>query len=358
MKKILFLCFLLQHILYASGQNIRTISIETENARPLNLSEIAEKVIPIPLEDQDIIQNQNILLTNEFLFVTSIYSIIQYDLSGKFIRRIDCGGYISDNVTCDPDKRKLYVPVRDKIKCYDYFGQLEKEYSSKTTDTPSFYLHCLYHKGDLWTQSVHFQPDKNHVYTINKINLTTGEITTLPYKKKVEPVRLDKDITVNVTSICRLSLYNDDVIASFDCDPAIYKIRQDKVVPLNSDDKLTVEFKQDKVIPLVKWDIRPFAQGNDVWPMKANSFIGEYLFINYRRDNQFYFYLGNMKTGKKYNVSLLIDDVFHTTGNCNINSMNQEGCFVFIKGQDEIKGDSIGNVPLKSGPVVFIAKIK
>jgi len=92
--------------------------------------------------------------------------------------------------------------------------------------------------------------------------------------------------------------------------------------------------------------------------MKANSYIGGYLFINYRRDNRFYFYLENMKTGKKYNVSRLVDDIFHTTGNCEINSTSQTGYFVFIKGQNDIKGDSIGNVLLKSGPVVFIGKIK
>jgi len=77
------------------------LSIDTADAHPLNLSEIAEKVIPIPLEDQDMIQNRNILLTDKYLFVSSIHYIIQYDLTGKFIRRIDCGGYITDNISGD-----------------------------------------------------------------------------------------------------------------------------------------------------------------------------------------------------------------------------------------------------------------
>ena len=75
MRKIFIFCFLLHQILFVFGQNVKEISIDTANARPLNLSEIAEKVIPIPLEDQDMIQNQNILLTNEYLFVTATLKI-------------------------------------------------------------------------------------------------------------------------------------------------------------------------------------------------------------------------------------------------------------------------------------------
>ena len=325
------------------------ISINLENACPMKLSEIAEKVIPIPLEDQDMIQNQNIFLTDKYLFVTSIHYIIQYDLSGKFIWKIDCGGYITDNVTSDIVNQKLYIPVGDTIKCYNYFGQLEKMYPLKSSS-----LHCLYHNGVLWVQSYSMLPDTSFVYAIKKINLSTGKITVLPYEKKVAPIRLGNGHVINVGALSRLSLYHDEVISSFDCDNAMYKIQQE----LSKANDLLIKFKQDKVVPFVKWDITPPTKGSDVYPLKANSLIGDYLFINYRRDDQFYFYLENMKTGKKYNVSQLIDDVFHTTGNCNINSTNQTGYFVFIKDQSDIKGDSIGNVLLKSGPVVFIGKIK
>jgi len=353
MAKFLFLCLFLLNSLFITGQNSKMISINLENTCPLKLSEIAEQVLPIPLEDQDMIQNQNILLTDEYLFVSSIRSIIQYDLSGKFIRKIDCGGYITDNVTSDMVNRKLYVPVRDTIKCYNYSGKLEKVYPLKSSS-----LHCLYHKGALWVQSYSLLPDTSYVYTIDKINLSTGKITVLPYEKKVAPVVTKKGYVVNASAMCRLSLYNDEVIASFSYESEIYKIEQDKAVLNNNNIESSIKIKQDKVVSLAKWDITPPAKGSDVYPMKANSFIGDYLFINYRRDDQFYFYLENMKTGKKYNVSQLVDDIFHTSGNCNINSINQNGCFVFIKSQSDIKGDSIGNVLLKSGPVVFIGKIK
>jgi len=353
MAKFLFFCFFLLNFLFITGQNSKMISINLENARPYNLSEIAEKVIPIPLEDQDQIQNLNVLLTDEYLFVSSIRSIIQYDLSGKFIRRIYCGGFITDNVTSDMVNRKLYVPVRDTIKCYNYSGKLEKVYPLKSSS-----LHCLYHKGALWVQSYSMLPDTSFVYAINKINLSTGKITTLPYEKKVAPVVTNKGYVVNASAMCHLSLYNDEVIASFSYESEIYTIEQDKDVSMSKNPESSAKIKSDKVISLVQWNIIPPVADSKVYGTRANSFIGDYLLINCRSNNQSYFYLENIKTGKKYNVSQLIDDVFHTTGNCEINSTNQNGCFVFIKSQSDIKGDSIGTILLKSGPVVFIGKIK
>jgi hypothetical protein len=335
------------------GQNTETIFVDARNARPLNLSEIAEKVIPIPLGGGEVaIQNQNVLLTSEYLFVASIRHIIQYDSSGNVIRLINCEGYITDNITSDMDEKKLYVPVGNKIKCYDYLGQLVKEYSLESTST-----HCLYHNGVLWVQSYNSLPDGGMLHTINKINLATGEITALPYQKKIDPVKYG-DGWITSASFCRLTLYNNEVVVSFEHDNEVYKIWQEKIVPLGKDIEHLYKFQQDKVTSLVKWDITPSPQLNDMYTMAGNGFVSDYLFINYRRDNQFYLYLESMKTGKKYNVSQINDDIFHTSGHCNIHSMAQNGCFVFIKENNEIKGDSIENIPLKSGPIVFIVKPK
>jgi len=327
----LFIFFTFLHCnLLAITQNIKTIHIDAANARPLNLSDIAEKVTPIVLEESKG-GIHNILLTGEYLFISSLNSVIQYDLSGKFIRTINCGGYVADNVTSDTVKKELYIPVGDKIKCYDYAGNFKKEYSLKNSS-----LFSLYHKGFLWVQS-----HKIMDYAINSINLSTGKISELPFEKKGEPFKAENGSMAFISAACRLSLYNDEVIASFAFDNTLYKIQQ------------------DKLIPFVQWNISPPAQSySDRNPLHASGFIGDYLFINYRRDDNLYFYLENMKTGKKFNVSNLVDDVFHTTGDCRISSMEQKGCFYFIKEKSEIKGNSIGNIPLKNGPVVFIVKIK
>ena len=174
-----FFCFLfLQPTLFIYGQQIRTISIDAANARPMNLSEIAEKIAPISLEIRSMIMNGNILLTNEYLFTASPSSIVQFDLTGRFIRTIDCGGYIK-NVTCDTINKELYVPVGDIIKCYDYSGKLKKEFSLNNAIAG-----CFYHKDNLWVQSDNSQTDKSHIYTIGKVNLSTGEVMKLPFEIK------------------------------------------------------------------------------------------------------------------------------------------------------------------------------
>jgi len=119
------------------------------------------------------------------------------------------------------------------------------------------------------------------------------------------------------------------------------------------------KIQQDKVIPFLKWNINPdFQLPKDETILNTNGLTGEYLFINYRRNDHFYIYLENMKTGRIYNVSNLVDNVFHTDGNCKLFPLNQEGCFFFIKDTYDIKGNNTGNMSLKEGPDIFIVKTK
>lgn len=332
MKKIIIYCFLFSHTLLIGGQDIRTIIIDAQEARPINLSEIFENVTPIVLEKQTSIQN--IFFTNEYLFVAAIGSVIQYDLSGKYVRTIDCGGYVTNNIGGDKDKKEIFVPVGDKIRSYNYSGMMKKEYSLKSSS-----IYCLYHNSVLWVLLEDFQSDSSIIYSISKVNPVTGQATALPFEKKVEPIQLENGSLVSIGTIGGLSLHNDEVVVSFAFEKALYKIQQ------------------DRIIPFIQWDVSPPAGNADVNSLKANGYTGDHLFINYRRDDQFYIYIENIKTGKTYNVSNLIDDVFHTNRACNIRFMHQ-GYYYFIKERSDIKGNSIGNIPLKNGPVIFIVKSK
>ena len=335
MTKILIYCCFFSHAVFVCSQNVKTINIETTNARPLNLSEIAEKVTPIVLEKSSW-GIQNLFLTNEYLFVAMATSIVQYDLSGKFIREIECGDYVTSNVTCDTVKKELYVPIGDKIRSYDYSGKMKKEYSLKNQS-----INCLYHRGFLWIQSQDNLPDKSFNYIINKLNLSTSEVTTLLFEKKLEPVQFENGPLIGIGAMGCLSLYNEEVIVSFDFDTVLYKIQQ------------------DKIIPFVRWDISPQAKSvNDTRPLLANGIICDNILINYRRNDLFYMYLENIKTGIKYNGNNILDDVFQTNGNCNIRLMNSNDNFYFIKEKSDIKDNSIGNIPLKNGSVIFIVKTK
>lgn len=333
MKKYLIVFSFFLHTCLLLGQNNRTIQIDTVNARPLNLSQIAEKVTPIVLESPVTIQN--VLLTDDYLFITSYTSVVQFDLSGKFIQEINCGSFISTNVTFDPKKRELYVAVGDKIKRYNYAGDLMREYSLNATS-----LYCLFHNDVLWVLSHVVQSDRIANYTINKINPSSNRLFTLPFEKKEMPIQLPSGGLIQIGAICLLSTYNENVVASFNIDPVLYSIQQDKVAPL------------------VQWDINPPVKDIGDQRPSASGFAGEYLFINYRRDKSSFCYLENMNTGESHNASHIIDDIFHSSGNCNIKSVGENGYFTFHKEKNELTGNNIGGIPLKDGPVVFIVKTK
>ena len=188
-------------------------------------------------------------------------------------------------------------------------------------------------------QSHQFLPDRSSINLINKINLSTGEITTLPFEVKYEQIKLESGSLVGMGAIGLLSLYNDEVVVSLNRDNSLYKIQKDKVTPF------------------IRWNISTPANSYD-FPLSAHGYSGNYLFINYRRNNIFFTYMENTKTGKTYNISNLTDDVYQTNGNCLIKSMQQEGYFYFRKESSEIKGNSVGSIPLKNGPVIFIVKSK
>jgi hypothetical protein len=329
-------CILFSYLsLLVCGQTIRTIHIETSNARPVNLSEIAEKVTPIALEKPSGII-QHIFMTNEYLFLALNSSVVQCDLSGKFIREIKCDGYVTNNVTCDTIKRELYIPVGDKIRAYDFSGKLKREFSLKTKS-----LYCICHRGFLWIQSYDWQPDRSSIYTIDKVNLSTAQVTTLSFEKKIEPIQSEIGSSVGIGAMACLSLYNDEVVVSFDFDSVLYKIQQDKVIP----------FVQWKISPPAKtiWDTRT---------LRKNGIIGENLLINYRRNDLHYTYLENMKTGKQFNVRNLVDDIFQTSGMSTIIDPMDRDNFYFIREKSDIKGNNVGNIPLKNGPVIFVVKMK
>jgi len=71
-----------------------------------------------------------------------------------------------------------------------------------------------------------------------------------------------------------------------------------------------------------------------------------------------------METGREYNVQYLtvdavlkkgiVDDLFFRLNRL----LNKEGLFYFIKERHDIKGDKVGHVSLKNGPVILVVKAK
>jgi hypothetical protein len=162
MKKFSLFFFLLFSI-SVFGQ--KKINIDANDTKMLNLSEIAEEVVLIPLEAK-ISGIQYVLLSREYLFVALMGSIVQYDSSGKFIRNISCDGYVY-NISADTLKKELYVTVRDKLQCYDFSGKLKRTYTLANPTTSSIF----FHQGNVWILSYQFQPDRSTNYRLSCLHL-------------------------------------------------------------------------------------------------------------------------------------------------------------------------------------------
>jgi hypothetical protein len=331
-KTCVILSFLMGSSLLLHGQAIKTVTVGADVAkiRKFNLSEIAEKVTPIPLDRSSMIQD--IFLTNEYLFVASLSSVFQFTASGKFIREIACGGFVTSNVSCDTIKKELYIPVGKEIKCYDFAGNLKKTYEIENRS-----LNCCYYENNLWILSYAREITQNEFivdYKLSRLNLLTGKEFFSPLKFQEKEKTTANSFAI---STAYFSVYGNAIIASISTDSIMYEIRG------------------EKASPFLKWAIMPSEQGR---PLGKKGFIGKYLFINYHRDNHIYQYLKDMKSGKIIDFERATDDVFNT-GNISVtNPINRDGYFFFTKTRDEIQGQTIGNLPLKEGTVIFIVKIK
>jgi hypothetical protein len=347
------------------GQQAKEIYIDTKDAQSsFKLSEIAEEVTPVPLEiETGMIQN--IFLAPECFIIVSHNSVVQFDLSGKFIRAIDCGGFIGNGIAYDAIKKELYVPIKKEIKRYDASGRLKKTYKLENN-----IINCSFSDNNLWIQSYEFTEDRTTYYYLSRLNLLTGkesavqlssgnkEIeTTLPFKSRSEPYTIKDSVSigasVGVSSTGYFSTYNQTAVSSLAVDSILYQIQEQKATPL------------------IRLHITPPVQSQwDISPITTKGFIGKYLFVNYLRNNQFYLYVQDMKSEKSYHVIMKMmpntvkrtsgieDDIFHT-GYCTISCpLDRDGYFYFIHNPDEVKEKTEGKIAVKEGPVIFIVKTK
>ncbi|MDR1524301.1 MAG: hypothetical protein LBS79_03450 [Tannerella sp.] len=322
----------------------RTVRINVSETTVIKLSEIARDVIPIAMEKLPS-GVQNIFLSDEYVFLQSISSVFQYDLAGKFIRNIPCEGY-ARGISGDTVKREIYVPAGvtesdNKIYCYDYSGKLKRTYRSKGLATG-----CLFDKGRLWILYSRFFPDdKTTGLYISGIDLQTGRDMGILYERRHGPDIYNGRLVCPASSSGQFTLHNQTVIASFGYDSVIYQIKGQKAVPFMAREIST-----------------PAKTSFETRSEFSHGCIGKYLLVNYRRGGQSYVYLEDMKSKKGYNTKyeeVIADDIFNTGYLKTVRPVNgREGYFYVFKERGEIVANTVGNVPLKDGPVLFIVKTK
>ncbi|HCC51227.1 MAG TPA: hypothetical protein DEQ30_03545 [Porphyromonadaceae bacterium] len=344
MKKILlhFLLFL-PFLIYA--QKEKSVRINPNDTATLYLSQFAEEVTPISLNDYNGTP-QFVYLTDEYLYIGGISTISQLDLSGKVIKTVNCG-YIT-GITGDPAKKEIYISIINnqeetgRIICYDYALREKKSYKVNYKPNTLFF-----HKNNLWVYSYYI--DNSIVttyYKISTMDLVTAKETFLPFEIKDDSKFHGVTLVQNGT----FSEYNDQVLFSNGIEPVIYGIHEGKTFPVV---RYTIDQVENK--------------SSEKHPLSKQGFIGKYLLIEYwlvntsnSRSSDYFYYLEDMETQKKYNNrddSFLYDDMYHT-GLCYMKLMpNKKGYFYIYREQSDVSKAS-GRLKLPDAPALFLVKTK
>ena len=344
-KNVVFvLCLLGVFPLYA--QQMREFHVDATEITSLKLSEIAEKVIPIPL-NKDVPGIQMVFWAGEYLFLASLREVWQYDISGKFIRTISCSGGFVCGVAGDLTKKELYISAKVangngcEVWCFDFEGKLKKKIALRNPNVVS----CLYHNNVLWILSEKFVDEKMRGY-YSYVDISTGEETFIaqPFDKPSKV--LSSGMNANrIGFLGSLSLSNNRLFA-------------------NWNDNIIWNIQRDNVIPVYKFVVTQ--QYRELMMGFYKGVLGNYVYFNYSvDDDESYLYLRHLLTGKTFYVKYIgvydgmlegaIDDIYNSGRFSLKKPLSQEGYFWFIK---DMRGKLLGKTPVKGNQVIFIVKIK
>ena len=176
-----------------------TIPVSSAEITELPLSKIADKVESIELEvtDNSLIRNQRIvrvLYTKEYIIVGETGTVMLFDKTGKFIRKIGSTGQgpgeytsIYDLTVDDKNELLFLYSMGGKIICYDFEGNTVKE-SPKGYHQGVSYIKYINNKLLLLTQSSvvieEVRMNKTTLFTIddNLLKSDSLEIRKAPSK--------------------------------------------------------------------------------------------------------------------------------------------------------------------------------
>lgn len=341
---LLFICF----CPLLNAQEVKEISINTQDTTSLKLSQIAESVTPISLNKKiDFLQFLH--FTDQSIFACGATDIYQFTTSGEFIKKVDCGNRIQF-ITGNDDTKEIYVATSGKkIKCYDYSLNKKKEYKTKYTANSIFYLNKYIYLHSYMVLDVGIG------YTISKINTVTGEEDEL---NDLNAYNLNSETKSAHGAISNANFftYNNELFLAPSMDSVIYKI------------------KENKITPYYNWKIKtrdgyyyykPFVLSN-------KGIIGNYIYINYiirnisdkYPNNRRCLYIKNLESGKIYNLNskedknshgTIFDDFYHTGYFDLMQLSNKPGYFYFIR-QNNATNNRIDS--LEQNPTLYIGRLK
>lgn len=361
---LLFSCVLFYDCKNAT-QEIGTIKIDTDKTNESALSEIAKSVTAIPLETNSeclISHVRRVKFTDKYIYVSDNRYLYQFDIEGKFIRRINSIGRGPGEILTFTD---FFIDENDDII---FIATLEKlqQYNSSGTLTDEIPIQGL--------------PEQVlKVDTSVWINFTDGIRNDDDGKSHniSKMIRLNKDfIPVDSLIICdtkmefAFSYINPSVVFySFAKNLTFFYYPSLLIGPTTQD--TLFQFTNNKLVPIYKLDFgdklyelnRVQKAERGVPPYKRfrinTIFVtAHYIFSSYSIDDNDYFLCYDMEGNKMYNMGNGFTDDTFNTGKVQLKQFNfGTKKLYFTKDGYEVVG-KVEGVDANSNPVIFIVNLK
>ncbi len=341
------------------------IDIDIKKTGEFALSEIADSVKLIPLETREeclISTIRKVKFSSEYVYVSESQRLLQFNLSGKFIRQISKTGRgpgefraISD-FCIDPNNENLYIISFNKILRFNAKGQLLQEFSIQ-----GFPEQIIKLDSSIWINIAEFAVKQTDGKSHNISKLIKLDSTLNP---------IDSTIVNDVGLIQGFSFINPSAsYFSSAGDRNYFYYPSVLIEPVVRDTLFHIE--NDKLIPAIKFnfgeEITKLTQNQkqvkDVPPYKKFRIMGicatmQYLFVNYSLEDKDYFASYNSDNEIIFNMENGFNDDFYQTGKVILKPLNYATNYMyFIKEGFEI-ADKIDIVDENDNPVLMLVKLK
>lgn len=328
-----------------------TIVIDANRLDQLNISEIAQKVIAIPVKISNFksIGIEKIFLVDENLFILQRYldqgtriiisHVYRFDISGNYGGELVAIDPVSKNpieiidIQYDDTNKCIIISYSDGYRVFDHNGKL-LTYCNGIQSQYKFLF-----KGHFWSVDHSFAngyADYSLVYSdLNGQNKDT--------------IRRLKIKSIGFNTFPDFSIHNNELYFSFGVDNSIYKVNKLLLLPAYN-----FVFKN-----------RPF-QSTDVFGAPHQLVFSHFIKFGYRIGFVPYDFLFDTNSRKSYNIRYQIDhneiisgikDDIYFTGYFDIKPTNIEDYIYFFKKSENLIGSKISETE-KKYPTIFLVKLK
>ncbi len=333
----------------------KTIIIDVAKTDEVNISEIAEIFLTIPLDTGDeILDIYKVFLIDDLIYVLEgdsrkgswAQQVLKFDVKGRFlglfgIKDPASGEYITTyDMFFERNSGSIYLNNSDGYRIYEKDGDLQDFVSN----TRARFIFNNY----FWFFSNSYNEGIGNI-NLMKMDLKSQKSDTIG-NLKFEMPEIFKSMGVGVFPPQGLSIRNDELFVSFGIDNIIYKVVNNKFVPA-----YTFEF------------INGCPTYLDMVRAPLSLLMGHFIRFGYGIKGLSYELLYDTRSDVSYNVRYARDnsnrlvsgikDDIYLTGYFQMNPTNLDNHLFFVKRPEDLKGSKLYD-PNQKNPLLFLVKLK